>query len=175
MRIRHVCAAVAAAAGLAAGGLAATSAASADSPNPWQPFHSEPFTDAAGDVCPFAVHGDIVEDHELVRTLQTNPDGSPSEQEFVGPLVIRFTNLSTGASVERNLTGTGFFFYAPDGTITGNGRGHIAIGIHTASNPPSRAGEWVLTGRFSFVLGADGTRTFELQGGTAENLCDTLA
>jgi hypothetical protein len=147
----------------------------ASSPSPWQPFRTEPFTDAPGVVCPFGLRGDIVKDHELVRTLQTNPDDSPREQEFVGPLIIRFTNMSTGASVERNLTGTGFFFFDPDGTIHGNGRGHIAIGIHPATNPPERAGEWVLTGRFDFVLGADGTRTFDLQGGTQENLCETLA
>lgn len=151
------------------------SPAFASSPSPWQPFREQPFTNAAGTVCPFAVHGDIVKDHELVRTLQTNPDGSPREQEFVGPLIIRFTNLSTGASAVRNLTGTGFFITDPDGTIHGNGRGHIALGISIASNPPERAGEWVLTGRFDFVLGADGTRTFHVQGGTQENLCDTLA
>ncbi|MBO0869630.1 MAG: hypothetical protein J2P15_13795 [Micromonosporaceae bacterium] len=151
----------------------AGSPALAESPSPWQPFRSAPFTQAAGDVCAFAVHGDIVTDHELVRTLQTYPDGTPREQEFVGPLVIRYTNLSTGASVERNLTGTGWWFFDQDGTTHGNGVGHFGIGIHAGNtNPPP--GEYVLTGAFDFVLGADGTRTFSVQGGTVENLCQTL-
>jgi hypothetical protein len=148
--------------------------ASASSTSPWQRYHAQPFTQPAGDVCPFALHGDIVKDHELVRTLQTYPDGSPREQEFVGPLVIRFTNLSTGASVERNLTGTGYFFYEPDGTIRGRGLGHIAIGIHAVNTSPP-PGEYVLTGSFNFVLRPDGTRDFTIQGGTVEDLCDTLA
>lgn len=148
--------------------------ASASSPSPWQRYHEQSFTEPAGDVCPFALHGDIVQDHELFRTLQTYPDGSPEEQEFVGPLVIRFTNLSTGASVERNLTGTGYFFYEPDGSIRGHGLGHIAIGIHAVNTSPP-PGEYVLTGSFNFVLRPDGTRDFTIQGGTMENLCDTLA
>lgn len=148
--------------------------ASASSPDPWQPFHAQPFTQPAGAACPFALHGDIVTDHTLVRTLQTYPDGSPREQEFAGPLVIRFTNLSTGTSVQRNLTGNGYFFYEPDGTILGHGLGHIAIGIHAGNTSPP-PGEYVLTGSFNFVLRPDGTRDFTIQGGTVENLCDTLA
>jgi hypothetical protein len=171
VRLRRVLAAAAAVTGIAT---AVVPTAMADSPNPWQPFHEEPFTDPAGLVCSFALHGDIVEDHELVRTLQSYPDGSPKEQEFVGPLVIRYTNLSNGVAVDRNLTGTGFFFFDPDGTIRGDGRGHIGLGVHIG-NTTSPAGEWVLTGRFDFVLAADGTRTFNVQGGTQENLCETLA
>jgi hypothetical protein len=159
--------------GVAAAVAGAMVPASASSPDPWQPIHSQPFTQPAGEVCPFALHGDIVADHELVRTLSTNPDGSPHEQEFVGLLIITFTNLSTGASVERNLTGTSFFFFDPDGTIRGHGLGHFAIGIHAVNTTPP-PGEYILTGSFDFVLNADGTRTFTVQG-TQENLCDTLA
>jgi hypothetical protein len=49
-------------------GAIATSA-SAAAPTPWQPFRSEPFTEAAGEVCPFALRGDIVSHHELMRML----------------------------------------------------------------------------------------------------------
>jgi len=154
--------------------LAGSTPASADSPSPWEPYHSEPFTQAAGDVCEFAVHGDIVRDHEFVRTLQTYPDGTPKEQEFVGPLVIRFTNMSTGKSVVRDLTGTGWWFYDQDGTIRGHGVGHMAIGIHAVNTSPP-PGEYVLTGEFDFVLHPDGTRNFTIQHGQAENLCQTLA
>lgn len=163
--------------GLAATALTVAGAAtpaSASAPHPWQPFRSEPFTTAAGDQCPFAVQGDIVKDHELVRTLQANPDGSPKEQEFVGALIIRFTNLATGASVTRNLTGTAFFFTEPDGTVRGEGRGHINIGVHSVNTDPP-PGEYVLTGKYDFVLNPDRTRDFHVQGGNVENLCETLA
>lgn len=170
MRVRRVMAVAAAVAGIA--GVIAP-AAGADSPHPWTPFRSESFTDAPGVVCSFGVQGDPVVDKEQVRTLQTNPDGSPFEQEFVGELIFRFTNLSTGASVERNLTGTGIFFFHPDGSITGNARGSISFGVHIG-NPTSPTGEWVLTGRSEFNFAADGVRTFSLNG-TQENLCDTLA
>jgi hypothetical protein len=173
VRLRRVLGGGFAAVTAAAAVLAGSPAAFADSPNPWQPFHSEPFNLAAGDVCAFAVHGDIVSDHELVRTLQTYPDGTPREQEFVGPLVIRYTNVSTGKSVERNLTGTGWWFFDQDGTISGHGVGHMGIGVHAVNTSPP-PGEYVLTGSFDFVLNPDGTRTFTVQG-TVENLCQTLA
>jgi hypothetical protein len=175
VRPRHVLAGASMAAAVTGFALAAGFAAPAwaSSPSPWQPVHEQPFTQPAGAVCPFALHGDIVTDHVLVRTLQTYPDGSPREQEFAGPLVIRFTSLSTGASVERNLTGIAYFFYEPDGTIEGHGLGHIAIGIHAVNTSPP-PGEYVITGSYTFVLRPDGTRDFTVQGGTAENLCDTL-
>jgi hypothetical protein len=154
--------------------VAVAAPASASSPAPWQPFHAAPFTEAAGDVCAFALRADIVTDHELFRTLASYPDGSPREQEFVGPLVIRYTNLSTGASVERNLTGTAYFFFDPDGTIHGHGLGHIGFTVH-AGNVTPPPGEYIITGSYDFVLNADGTRTFSVQGGTVENLCTTLA
>jgi hypothetical protein len=175
VRLRRILAgaSMAAVAGLAsAAGFAAPALAS--SPSPWQRFHEQSFTQPAGDVCPFALRGDVVKDHELFRTLQTYPDGSPREQEFVGPLVVRFTNLSSGASVERNLTGTAYFFFEPDGTIEGHGLGHLAIGVHAVNTSPP-AGEYFLTGSFNFVVRPDGTRDFTVQGGTVENLCETLA
>ena len=176
MRPRHVQAGATMAAAVTGFALVAGFAAPAwaSSPSPWQPVHEQPFTQPAGAVCPFALHGDIVTDHVLVRTLQTYPDGSAEEQEFAGPLVIRFTNLSTGASVERNLTGIAYFFYQPDGTIEGHGLGHIAIGIHAVNTSPP-PGEYVITGSYTFLLRPDGTRDFTVQGGTVENLCDTLA
>jgi hypothetical protein len=169
-RVLLALAAAAAVTGVAAPATAATAA----SPAPWQPFRSTPFDEAAGDVCPFALHADIVADHEQFRTLEAYPDGSPREQQFEGLLVIRYTNVSTGANVVRNLTGGGYFFFDPDGTITGYGDGHLGLSVHAGNTDPP-PGEYVLTGAFSFALDADGSRTFDVQGGTVENLCETLA
>jgi hypothetical protein len=48
------------------------------------------------------------------------------------------------------------------------------MGIHTGNVAPP-PGEYVLTGSFDVVLNPDGTRSFDAQGGTVENLCITLA
>lgn len=180
MRLRRVlltAGATLAAAGLA-GGLAIASSTSGGGspPGPWQDFRSAPFTDAAGEVCAFAVHGDIVKDEEQVRNLLTYPDGTPQEQQFRGPLFIRFTNESTGKSVVRDLTGTGWFFFTPTGALQfGHGFQHMSLGIHKANAGMTPApGEYYLSGTFDFAINADGTRNFTIERGSAENLCETL-
>jgi len=70
----------------------------------------------AGEVCPFALHGEATKDEERVRNLLAYPDGTPQEQEFTGPLSFRWTNLSTGKSVVRDLSGTFDFAINADGT-----------------------------------------------------------
>ena len=62
----------------------------------------------------------------------------------------------------------------PDLIARGHGLGHIAIGIHAVNTSPP-PGQYVLTGSFNFVLRPDGTGDFSVQGGTVENLCNTLA
>ena len=178
MRLRRVlltAGATLAAAGLAGGLAIASSPSGGSPPGAWQKFRSAPFTDAAGAVCSFAVHGDIVKDREQVRNLLTYPDGTPQEQQFRGPLVIRFTNESTGRSVVRDLSGTGWFFYTPAGALQyGHGFQHMSLGIHTVNTSPA-PGEYYLSGTFDFAINADGTRNFTVEHGSAENLCETLA
>lgn len=180
MRLRRVltiCGTTLAAAGLSTGlAVALTPSSGGSSPGPWTDFRSEPFTDAAGEVCPFELHGDIVKDGEQVRTLLSYPDGSPQEQEFRGPLFIKFTNTSNGKSVVRDLTGTGWWFFAPDGATYAHAFQHMSLGIHKANAGMTPApGEYYLSGEFDFALNADGTRNFTIEHGSAENLCETLA
>jgi hypothetical protein len=155
-------------------GASATASDSGSAPGPWRPYRSQPFTDPAGTACPFALHGAIVRDEELVRTLLSNADGLPAEQEFTGPLVMRFTNLSNHVSVERNLSGTGWWFYAEGGTTFGHGVGHMGIGIHAVNITPP-PGEYYLTGTFDFVSRPDGTRDSVIERGHSEDLCRTLS
>lgn len=176
MRLRRVLTAAGVSATVAGAALVAgTPGASASPPGPWQPFRSTPTSFAAGVVCPFAEQGVPVADEERFRNLSTYPDGSPQEQQFTGLLKFRYTNLATGKSVVRNETGTAVFFFAPDGTITAHGDGHIGISIHAGNPPSTPVGEWVLTGTFDVVLRPDGTKDFTLEHGTAEDLCQTLA
>jgi hypothetical protein len=50
----------------------------------------------------------VLEDQERIPTLATFPDGSPSRQRVKGPLVVRYINHESGASVVRDLTGDAF-------------------------------------------------------------------
>ncbi|BAU82983.1 hypothetical protein SLA_2046 [Streptomyces laurentii] len=170
-------AAVAVAAGFCAAsvGPAAAEAGGQDGgPSAWQPFHAAPFEQKAGDVCSFALKGDIVEDGERIRTLAWDAAGRPAVQQVTGPLTIRFTNLSTGAWVVRAVPGIATMTYHPDGSQTWSGTGHMAVAIHTG-NPYDPPGEYILNGRIELELHPGvGAEPVALQG-TSENLRDTLA
>jgi hypothetical protein len=153
--------------------LAAPVAAGAASP--WQPFRSSPFDLPAGSRCPFPLSGRIVKDRERIRTTLTNPDGTPTQHEVKGLLVVRYINGDTGASVTRNLNGDALFDTRPDGssriTLV---HGHLSVGL--AATDPGGPAYLVLAGRgFAVDFGADGSRTITFGRGTVENICETLA
>jgi len=170
---------VAAALGLAAGALLGSAgvadAHGAHGQPPWIEYRAQPWTDPAGTVCSFGVQADILRDEERYRQYATYPDGSPKVQWWVGALDVRYTNLSTGKSVARDLGGDGLFRYDRDGgfllEVFGPAGARITVG--SIGSPP---GEWVLNGRWDYRKSADGThRQLRLFHGTKENLCDTLA
>ena len=138
----------------------------------WQPYRTQPFDST--DVCSFTVHGDIVKDEEEVRTDATYPDGSAKVQEFRGPLVIRFTNTSTGASVVRDVSGYAMLHFAQDGASTWFFNGGGSIGVHSG-NRTTPPGSYILRGTFVLTIASDGTRTIRPIHATSENLCTTLA
>lgn len=147
--------------------------APAASAGDWQPYRTQPFVRT--DTCPFPIRGDVVTDEEETRIDSTLPDGSPRVQEFRGPLVMRFTNTSNGASVVRDLSGPGRLHFFPDGSSAGyfaeNVSFHIPIG-----NRGYPAGFYVIHGRVRATIAADGTRDFgNLNHATIEDLCQTLA
>jgi hypothetical protein len=158
----------------AAYGLPSAQAATADSPGGWQPFRTTPWTDAPGSVCAFGVTTAIVDDQEQFRTLATYPDGSPELQEFRGPLVVQYTNTSSGASVVRDLSGYGWFHYGTDGSLDARIASHIDVTVPVGNTgfPP---GEWVISGRSEVTIDSAGTINIRLIDATAENLCTTLS
>ena len=149
--------------------------ATAAAASPWQPFRSSPFDLPAGSRCSFPLSGRIVDDRERIRTTQTNPDGTPAQQEVRGRLIVRYINDDTGASVQRNLTGDALFETHPDGSsrITLL-HGNLAVGLAaTDSGGPAFL---VLSGHdFVVDFAADGTRTIMFGKGEVENICRTLA
>lgn len=141
----------------------------------WSPYRTAPFTLDAGVRCPFALNGTPVHDRERIRTLATFADGKPRVQEVAGPLVVRYTNLDTGRSVRRNLTGRALVTYGTDGSFKESLKhGHFAVGL--SATDAGGPGFFVLTGSgFALAVAADGSRTLSLGTGRVENLCTTLS
>ncbi|MEV5571837.1 hypothetical protein AB0L06_17460 [Spirillospora sp. NPDC052269] len=147
----------------------AAPSASAATPGDWRPYRAQPFVDVG--VCAFTVRGDIVKDEEEVRTLSTYPDGKVEWEENRGALVIRFTG--NGHSVDRDVSGYGWFHHLKDGGLRAWVDGGYSAGVK-AGNIGFPAGEYVIHGRFSFEYTPDGNQAIHPAGATVENLCDTL-
>ena len=188
MRFRHLAAGAAAAVAAAlcvpaaasaapasaAPASAATASAATASSVPWQQYRTAPWTDAPGAVCTFGVTTSILVDQEQERILASYPNGQPKLQEFRGPLVVRYTNTSTGQSVVRDLSGYGWFHYGADGSNEALIASHIGVTV-PVGNTGFPAGEWVLTGQSLVSVDSAGTISVQLLHATAENLCTTLS
>ncbi len=140
----------------------------------WVPTSTPPFVIPAGLVCSFEVKGDIVADHERMRTLATFPDGSPRVQDFEGLLVIRYTNTSTHRTVVRDATGSIRLYLLADGGKIWQFHGHNAVPVR-ATNTGFPGGDYIFRGDFVAIDSPDHVREVPVQLGTAENLCETLA
>lgn len=173
MKIRRIACALALSVPLLSAG--AATAAAPETRSPWTPYEAHGWTLPAGASCDFPLRGDVLQDKERVRTTERYADGSPRVQEFTGQLVMRFTNLDSGGSVVRNLTGRADVEYLPDGswTMTLVG-GHFAAGIRPGGDPGP--GFYVVTGtKHQLVIEPDGHRTLVPGDGPVEDVCDTLA
>ena len=158
-------------------GAGATPAAAGEAGSPWTPYRSSDVTvTAARSTCAFDVRISVVQDDEEYRTTQTYADGTPKEQLFRGTLVERYTNLSTGTSVVRDLSATAVFAYNPDGSPASltSLKGPFGATMPAGSTPDT--GLFVLSGKgTSVTFNADGTRSYTLgRHGTAENVCDAI-
>lgn len=172
MRLRHL---VTVPAVLAATVLAAPAAAGAAShPVPWHRYRTRPWHDSPGKVCTFGLSGTPVKDREQTRILARYPNGKPKVQEFRGPLYARYTNLHTGKSVTRNLSGYGWFFYRPSGGVRFFVASHVGLTIDVG-NKGFPAGEWVITGQAWVRISSAGDTYIRLLHASAENLCRTLS
>lgn len=140
----------------------------------WEPTSTPPFLIPAGQVCSFEVKGDIVADHERMRTLASFPDGTPRVQDFEGVLVIRYTNTANHRTVVRDATGSIRLYYQADGSKIWQFHGDNALPVK-ATNTGFPGGDYILRGDFVVVDSADHVREVPVQLGTMENLCHTLA
>jgi hypothetical protein len=174
MRVRNV---FVSAALLLAGGLAtaipAAAAPAGLQPEPWQPVEAGDFAVAAGRLCTFGFQAHITENQELFRVDARYPDGAPRIEEFRGKLLVQFTNASTGRSVIWDLSGYGLEELYPDGSEKSFlGIGPFSIGFRAIDPYPQ--GYYRLDGVHAVTIDPDGTRHLSFDGGTEENLCQTI-
>jgi len=139
----------------------------------WKPYRSAPFTTTAGQLCAFPISSEPVRDEERVAVLHTFPDGSPREEVYMGDLMVRFTNLDTGKSVEQDLSGMMFVEYGADGSYTLTTIGPVGVGFQPKDNYPT--GMYTLDG-YHVVFTAPGRtyREIQVDHGTEHNICTDL-
>jgi hypothetical protein len=141
-------------------------------PPGWQRAPQPSFTLPAGALCSFTLQVATVEDQVITKVLQAWPDGTPRNQVYTGPYVARFTNVDSGASVTRNLSGDALVHYGQDsGAASWSYAGPVAVACFGS---PLALGLSVLDGVFIVDYASDGTQTLPVHVGTEENLCDTL-
>jgi hypothetical protein len=142
----------------------------------WQPYSSGGPQDLpAGTVCPFHLYVAPLLDQEQIKYAATYPDGSPEKVLFRGPLVLRYTNLDNGRSVDRDQSGFGTLYYLPGGyklwVIPPSS--HISAQIHPG-DPYHAMGDYLFSGGVRALI-HPGHQVQVLEQHQVENLCDTLA
>lgn len=155
-------------------GPAAASAPAVPGADAWEPVPAPPFLLPAGEVCSFPVAGEYPVNEQRALVVR-NPDGSPRFEYITGRLVGRFTNVATGETVERELSGSGAFTYRPDGSFHLVVFGGALVGFHGDDSP---ANVLQVNGPRSVLVvdfTADDQRTRTAQVGPYEDLCLTLA
>lgn len=137
-----------------------------------EPAPLDPITFAAGVVCPF----------RLTLTAETNKQSLkifPSGRVMInGSFRAGVTNESTGESIVVGNSGPLTITENPDGTFTIRARGKSLFFFFPGDLGPGQPGALLyMTGLLVEVVSADFSTiiSFTHDGGTTENLCETLA
>ena len=143
-------------------------------PEAWQPYRATNFVTPAGRYCDFDLEVTAIADEEEFRVSARYPDGNVRVYEYRGTLVSRFTNLASGKSVTRDLSGHAWTEMYPDGQTmkTFTGAGPFAFGFRATDR--YERGYYRFDGLHVITLAVDGTRRMAVDAGPAENMCTTL-
>ena len=110
---------------------------------------------------------------DLAVRYHYDATGAVDSYEFKGPLLARITNLDTGESVVRSLSGFGSVVPHADGSYDAVFEGGLLLFMGSGDSPPSEL--LLLTGRTVLHGSATGVKTVVSSSGASENLCQTLA
>lgn len=147
-------------------------AASSASATPPVRFPVGPADGTLEGVCPFAVGFEDLQNTQVITVF------SDGRLTVTGAFKSRLTNLSTGEFVDVNAPGPITIAPNPDGTLTVSGRGPTLFFFFPGDLGPGKPGALLymtglvverVTGDFSAIL------SFRHNGGTTEDLCETLA
>ncbi|AKU18307.1 hypothetical protein [Luteipulveratus mongoliensis] len=141
----------------------------------WAPYVESALTLPAARYCgTFDLKSEPVIQDIRVKVLQRWDNGKPRQEKYVGPLIVRVTNLSTGASSHQNLSGHATVLYRADGTMESyEMNGPVGMGFPAGSDGLSQ-GFYRLTGHHLVTFDADGTRHLALDHGAELNLCNVV-
>lgn len=139
----------------------------------WVPAPSPPADRAAGVLCDFALHAEPIVDEVMTKTLSTYPDGTPHRGLYAGRLVVRVTNVETGAYYDADASGDALYVRAPDGTVTWYAVGPALVGFQEGQGNLPR-GFYLLDGVYRLTFTPDGHRRLTTVHGTQENICRRL-
>ncbi len=175
-KLLSIAAALALSCGVLAVAPTATAAADSDG-SAWIRYHQPDVDVAAGHACSFAVHEHVLRDKEYYKVVATYDDGTDQAELWKGPLVMRYTNVDTGASKVVNISGRARITYYPDGSFASI---TIITGHFGATIPPGNemaAGLYRVGGKdSSMTVTPDGKRYIALGAhGSTEDLCAALS
>jgi len=139
---------------------------------PWESTYQGPISVPAGLVCSFPVQADPVRQDLAVR-YRYDEAGNPDGYQVKGVLIGRITNLDTGASVERNLSGFGTVVFNPDGSWEAVVTGPFLVFFRTGDSPSNKL--LLLSGHTVLRGDPTGVKTLVSQSGRSEDLCTTLS
>jgi hypothetical protein len=159
---------------VAAVGFAVPANAAASPGNDWFRVPNPPFDVAAGVECAFGVHAVSIVDQVYGKTLQSYPDGTPEQQIFVGPLVVRVTNTDNGRFYDANVSGSAIVHYGSDGSQTWDVVGPVLLNVRAGRSNLAQ-GIWVVNGVYQLVFPASGQNAVHLVRGTELNVCDKIS
>jgi hypothetical protein len=139
----------------------------------WVPEPIPPFDAAAGVLCDFPVHYDVLVNHVRTKVLETYADGTPKRQLAVGALFLDVSNTDTGASTVVDASGSAAIDYGTDGSMLWHVVGPVIarLGEGTSNLP---RGLYTINGIYRIAFSPAGFKTITLTHGTIHNLCPDL-
>ncbi|MFC7245000.1 hypothetical protein ACFQO7_21200 [Catellatospora aurea] len=171
--MRRAVIAIVAVVGTLVTGAAPVQAAEAGVHGGWVPAPQAGYEQPAGARCDFAVRSEPVLDEVRKLVLDTYPDGKPKRELYAGDLIVKFTNLETGASKEFDASGTAMIDYGTDGSMTWYAVGPAIFGFRVDGGNLPR-GIWVIDGVYTIAFTPTYYKTVTMVHGTTDNVCTHL-
>ncbi|MFG1807523.1 hypothetical protein [Streptomyces sp. NPDC049040] len=139
----------------------------------WLPEPIPPFDAAAGVLCDFPVHWDVVENQVRTKIVATYPDGNPKRQLAAGALLLNVSNAATGVSTQVDAGGSALIDYGTDGSMVWHVVGPVIARLPEGSSNLAR-GLYAIDGVYRIAFSPTGFKTVTLVHGTVHNLCTDL-